>query len=633
MNVRPAAAAAAVVCLSWTLFAFTLTSTPTAPSPFAPDSVIPNDNRTPGGTVVNGTTELHLVARLAAWRPDLDVDSAVTVQAFAETAGAPRIPGPLLRAEQGRDVRVTITNDIPDSTLVVHGIRAGTVADDTIVVRPGTRREVTFRAATPGTYQYWGTTSGKARIVDRTGRDGQLTGAIVIDPAGVAPDPAERIFVITVIDILPDTTKPPPIEDIFELAINGLSWPHSEAIEQAVGETVRWRWLNGGYLPHPMHLHGFHFRVLAKGNGVADTTYAQADVREVVTEFMRGGSTFAMEWTPTRAGNWLFHCHMAPHITPFPPRPDSLQQHDAHNVAQHALEGMAGLVLGIRTTGRAAHHDVPLSEPVQHLRLLMQQAAPDLPPPLRATGYVLAQGGDPAPDSVSVPGPLLLLTRGETTAITVLNRTDQLTTVHWHGMELESIYDGVAGWSGVGSNLAPLIVPGDSFTVAFTPPRAGTYIYHTHMDEGLQLRTGAYGPLIVLDPGQSFDPETDLVFMVGRAVDGGVNRHAINGRHAPPPLTLLAGTTYRLRFINILPAAPIELELHADSTLLSWTPISKDGAWVPASQRTPAPSRLGAFGVGETWDVLWTPDRRMDAVVTAGNEADGFMIRQVLQVR
>lgn len=633
MNFRPAAAAAAAVCLSCTLFAFTLTSTPAAPTALAPDSVVPNDNRTPGGTIVNGTTELQLVAQLAAWRPDLDVDSAVTVQAFAETGGAPRIPGPLLRAEQGRDVRVTIRNDVPDSTLVVHGMRAGTVTDDTIVVRPGTRREVTFRAGAPGTYLYWGTTSSKASVVDRTGRDGQLTGAIVIDAAGVAPDPAERIFVITVIDILPDTTKPPPVEDIFELAINGRSWPHSERIEDAVGDTLRWRWLNGSYLPHPMHLHGFHFRVLAKGDGAADTTYAPTDVREVVTEFMRGGSTFAMEWTPTRAGNWLFHCHMAAHITPFPARPDSLQQHDAHNVAQHALQGMAGLVLGIRTTEPAAPHAVSLSEPVQHLRLLMQQAAPVERPNLRATGYVLTQGEEPAPDSVNVPGPRLLLTRGETTAITVVNRTDQLTTVHWHGMELESIYDGVAGWSGTDSNLAPLIAPGDSFTVAFTPPRAGTYIYHTHMDEGLQLVTGAYGPLIVLDPGQSFDPETDLIFMIGRAVDGGVNRQAINGRHAPPPLTLRAGTAYRLRFINILPVAPIEVELHADSTLLSWTPISKDGAWVPASQRTPGPSRQWGFGVGETWDFLWTPDRPMDAVITAGNEVDGFMIRQVLQVR
>ncbi|HSK21213.1 MAG TPA: multicopper oxidase domain-containing protein [Longimicrobiales bacterium] len=630
MKVRPVAVAG---CLSCILFAFTHTPAPPASRTFAPDSVLPNDNRTPGGSIVNGTTELHLVAQLAAWRPDLDVDSAATVQAFAETGGAPRIPGPLLRAEQGTDVRVTIANDIPDSTLIVHGMRAGTVADDTIVVRPGTRREVTFRAGAPGTYLYWGTTSGKVRIVDRTGRDGQLTGAIVIDPTGIAPDPAERIFVITVLDILPDTTKPPPLEDIFELAINGRSWPHSERIDQTVGDTVRWRWLNGSYLTHPMHLHGFHFRVQAKGDGAADTTYTDADAREVVTEFMRSGSTFAMEWTPTRAGNWLFHCHMAAHITPFPARPDSLQQHDAHDVVQHALQGMAGLVLGIRTTDRAEPHAVSLTEPVQHLRLLMQQAAPTEDPLLRATGYVLVAGDEPAPDSVSVPGPPLLLTRGETTAITVVNRTGQLTTVHWHGMELESIYDGVAGWSGAGSNLAPLIAPGDSFTVAFTPPRSGTYIYHTHMDEGLQLATGAYGPLIVLDPGQRFDPETDLIFMMARSVDGGTNQQAINGRHAPPPLTLRVGTTYRLRFVNIMPTAPIDLELHADSTLLSWMPISKDGAWVPTSQRVPGPSRQWGFGVGETRDFLWTPDRPMDAVISAGNEVDGFMIRQLLTVR
>ena len=142
MNVHPVAAAG---CLSCILVAFTHAPTQIASSTFAPDSVQPNDNRTPGGSIVNGTTELQLVARIAAWRPDLDVDSTLTIQAFGETGGAPRIPGPLLRAEQGRDVRVTITNDIPDSTLVVHGMRAGTVADDTIVVRPGTRREVTFR--------------------------------------------------------------------------------------------------------------------------------------------------------------------------------------------------------------------------------------------------------------------------------------------------------------------------------------------------------------------------------------------------------------------------------------------------------------------------------------------------------
>ena len=593
-----------------------------------------NDNRVAAGRTHGGVVELNMVARLAAWRPDLGVDSAVTVQAFAETNGAPRIPGPLLRATQGGEIRVTITNDIADSTLVVHGLRAGTLADDTIHVAPGTRRAVTFRAGSPGTYLYWGTTTGRASIGTRNGRDTQLTGAIVIDPAGVMPDTSERIFVMTVIDIVPDTTKPPPREDIWELAINGRAWPHSERLEYPVGETVRWRWLNGSYLPHPMHLHGFHFRVLAKGNGTSDTRYAPEGVRHVVTEFMRPGTTFAMEWTPTRAGNWLFHCHMAPHITPYPARPDSAQMHDVHDVAQHPMQGMAGLVLGIRTTEHATSRAADPPSIARHLRLFVQRGPVASDPRLRATGYVLQHGGDePRADSVQVPGPILLLTRGETTAITVVNRSDDATTVHWHGMELESIYDGVAGWSGADSNLAPLVAPGDSFVVSFTPPRAGTYIYHTHMDEGLQLVTGSYGPLIVLEPGERFEPETDRLIIFGRAVDAGVNRQAINGRIEPPPLELRAGTSYRLRLINILPAAPVYVQLRADSALLQWTAISKDGADLPPSLQVQSPSALEGFGVGETYDFIWTPERPMEAVLTAQNPVDGFMLTQRVIVR
>lgn len=194
------------------------------------------------------------------------MDSAVTVQAFAERGGPPRIPGPLLRARQGAEVRVTIRNLIPDSTLVVRGLRPGAAGDDTVQVAPGATREVQFRADVPGTYLYWGTTSRSA-IDERWGRDGQLTGAIVVDPAGARPDPRERIFVMTLIDIYADSSRPPTKEDVWEVAINGRSWPHTERLRYTVGDTARWRWINGTDRSHPMHLHGFHFRVLAKGTG------------------------------------------------------------------------------------------------------------------------------------------------------------------------------------------------------------------------------------------------------------------------------------------------------------------------------------------------------------------------------
>jgi FtsP/CotA-like multicopper oxidase with cupredoxin domain len=204
------------------------------------------------------------------------------------------------------------------------------------------------------------------------------------------------------------------------------------------------------------------------------------------------------------------------------------------------------------------------------------------------------------------------MTRGVTTAVTVINRGDTHTSVHWHGMELESIYDGVAGWSGAGGNMAPLIAPGDSFTVAFTPPRAGTFMYHSHMDEAGEVRSGSYGALLVMEPGQTHDPETDLLFMAGSTVD--VQPEAtINGSLTPPDRVLRAGAEYRIRLMSVLPAEVLRLTLTSDSTVLSWLAIAKDGADLPPQLRVEVPVSELPIGTGETYDFLWTPPAPMDA--------------------
>ncbi len=611
--------------------ALALSGRPVTPSAAQPpvrlDSVVANDNRVPAGRMEDGVLRVRLEARLAAWRPDLAVDTTVTVMVFAEEGRSPQIPGPLLRASHGTPIHLTLRNTL-DSAIVVYGLRAGTVSPDTMHLAPGAARELRFAAGAPGTYLYWGTATGSP-IHDRPWRDGQLTGAMVIDPINTVPDPAERIFVITVIDVFPsDSARNKAGEDIWDLAINGRSWPHTERLQHAVGDTVRWRWLNGSYLPHPMHLHGFHFRVTAKGDGNADSTYSPGAAREAVTEFMTAGSTFRMEWVPTRAGNWLMHCHMIPHITPFPPRPDSLSAHDLHDVRRHALDGMAGLVLGI-TTVDPSHPVRATTAPSRHLRVFAQQAAADSGIPARR-GYVLQQGESPRPASVEVPGTPLVLTRDRTTAITVVNRSAEATTVHWHGMELESVFDGVAGWSGAGSNLAPLLAPGDSFTVAFTPPRAGTFIYHTHMDEGAQLGTGMYGALLVLEEGEAHDPVHDRTFIIGSAIVRDTVMTTLNAAREPAPLDLRAGETYRLRFINILAAEAATVELLRDTLPVSWTPLAKDGADLPAGMRVPRAARITRFGVGETHDVTWTPAEAMD--VTLVVRLGPTVIRQQVRV-
>ena len=56
-----------------------------------------------------------------------------------------------------------------------------------------------------------------------------------------------------------------------------------------------------------------------------------------------------------------------------------------------------------------------------------------------------------------------------------------------------------------------MIEAGGRFVVRFTPPRAGTFIYHTHLHDHRQLSSGLYGAMIVIEPGETFDPATDHV--------------------------------------------------------------------------------------------------------------------------
>jgi FtsP/CotA-like multicopper oxidase with cupredoxin domain len=47
------------------------------------------------------------------------------------------------------------------------------------------------------------------------------------------------------------------------------------------------------------------------------------------------------------------------------------------------------------------------------------------------------------------------------------------TAIHWHGIELDSYFDGVPGWGGTAGSVTPPIAAGQRFTAKFTPPRAG----------------------------------------------------------------------------------------------------------------------------------------------------------------
>lgn len=579
-----------------------------------------NDNRVAAGVRRGDTLVATLRAERARWYPDTVGGPFADVLAFAEAGKAPQIPAPLLRVREGTTLDVTIVNALADSTIWVHGLGTRPAStDDSVGIAPGKSHRFVFAAGAPGTYTYWawpGTVNHLERELETAG------GALVIDSLGGSG--RDRVFVINIWGEPVDSTT-------FRnaLTINGRSWPFSERIAATIGDSVEWRWVNASTRPHPMHLHGFYYRIDARGDGRIDSTYAADQRRVVVTETMRPFSTMAMTWVPEREGNWLFHCHIGFHVVPEarldPPAGGHLGL--SHDAGDH----MAGLVLGVAVRSPPGWTEPPRGE-ARRLRLLVQEGERRRRAP-RSLGFVLQRDGrPPAPDSVELPGTLLVLHVGEPTDITVVNRLREATAVHWHGIELESYSDGVAGWSGVGAGVAPAIAPSDSFTARLTLRRPGTFMYHTHLNDLEQLTSGLYGAIIVLPAGQRFDPATDHLFVGGW--DGGDDppQLVINGDSVPRVRHLRAGATHRFRFVNIGAAAVFAPRLTRDSTVVAWRHVASDGADLPASQvqEIRRPYRLD---VGQTADFEWTPPGPGDYAIVINSAGRRDFRRIPLRVR
>jgi FtsP/CotA-like multicopper oxidase with cupredoxin domain len=267
--------------------------------------------------------------------------------------------------------------------------------------------------------------------------------------------------------------------------------------------------------------------------------------------------------------------------------------------------GMGGMIVEITVNG--PHNETP-EEVWQSARKLELEVA--------------ARGGDPRfyelklrdpaflaslPEGQAGPalsGPTIVLEQGKPVEIAVVNRLDFATAIHWHGMELESYYDGVPIIAGIGDMRAPAVEPGTTFRARMTPPRAGTMMYHTHWHDARQLTGGVHGPLIVMPRGQTHDPATDKAFLFSQSPPDpfGAAMLLMNGVPQPRTMELTTGTRYRFRFINITPSvANLRVSLRQDGIPVEWRAVAKDAIDLSVSAATMRRADL-QISVGETYD-------------------------------
>lgn len=587
-----------------------------------------DDYRQGTGRLEGGVWKVRLRAEEVQWRPRGEGSPSLTVYAFSAEDGAPRVPAPMIRVPSGTPVEVTVTNGL-QRTLVLRGLSdhpeplpasrdtsgpeplPPTFREESLRLEPGATGTTRFTPTAEGSFLYYARTLPVygpigEEIFGGDGPDGPFVGPLIVDPPGTVPSPRERVMLIT---RWGDRQADPASWAVsWKMMINGRSWPATERLEYTVGDTVTWRVLNASLNNHPMHLHGFYFRVDARGDPVRDTVYAPSDRRLAVTELVDAvGGTLRLTWVPETAGNWLFHCHLVRHMSPVQRLVgEPAVAHHGAGGTDHAQHGMAGMIMGITVhprPGEAVHAEVPARQ--LHLFTGRRSGRLGADP-----GYGFAlQDGDvpPAADSVPIPGSPIILTRGETTEIVVHNRLGFPFGVHWHGLELPSRYDGVSDWSGQPGRTTPAIPSGESLAVRITPKRSGTFMYHVHSEPGHELAQGMYGPFLVLEPGQTYDAEHDRLFVLGsHGTDINAQVPVVNGVSEGAPMEFRSGRTYRLRFMHISSDETKSVRLLNGDQPETWTVVAKDGADLPGSQvrDTPASSRIG---VGETFDVVWTP--------------------------
>jgi FtsP/CotA-like multicopper oxidase with cupredoxin domain len=214
------------------------------------------------------------------------------------------------------------------------------------------------------------------------------------------------------------------------------------------------------------------------------------------------------------------------------------------------------------------------------------------------------------------PGPTIEVVEGDRVRLFVTNKLPEATSVHWHGQRLPNGMDGVSGLT------QPAIEPGKTFVYEFVARRPGTFMYHPHADEMVQMAMGLMGMWITHPKTRHphiADVDRDFCFLLNSFdVDPGsytpktmtmldFNIWSWNSRVFPgiDPLVVRKMDKVRIRMGNLtMTNHPMHIHGH------EFTVTGTDGGPVPLAARWPEVTT--DIGVGQMRQIEFVADEEGD---------------------
>ena len=250
----------------------------------------------------DGTKVFDLTMELGEW----EVEPGKVVEAWTFNGA---VPAPALDLDVGDAVEVRVQNDLPIATDVHwHGVNVDNANDG---VAPLTQDLIE-----PGdTFTYSFTTDEQAVAMYHPHAHGHMllpNGMFGVMLIGDVRLPLGQTVGLEQVpaDLQVSEEIPMVLNDagVIGYSLNGKSFPATAPHTAAVGDWILVHYYNEGTQIHPMHLHQFDQIVVAKDGYPLDEPYT------VDTLNVAPGERYSVLVQIDRAGVWVWHCHILPHV-------------------------------------------------------------------------------------------------------------------------------------------------------------------------------------------------------------------------------------------------------------------------------------------------------------------------------